>query len=72
MLYRNSSIIDSIFAADQVLRDQGTIGPGKHMIMQGIHLAKGGAHLTHLGDKALGQRGKGDKALLQIHACFSK
>src|SRR5438045_8983265 len=48
VLNRDSGIVNSILAAHQIARHQRTVNPGQYVVMQSIHLAKGGAHLASL------------------------
>jgi hypothetical protein len=67
-----SGVIDTVFAANQVGRDKGTVSPGKHMIVQAIHLAESGPHLSGLYEEPAGNRRKREKAFFEIHAFLAE
>src|SRR3954471_1280145 len=71
-LERNSGVIDSVFPAHQVCRNQRTIHPGKNVIMHQIDFAECGTHFADFGDKTRGQRGKRYISLLKVYAFFSE
>ena len=48
---RNPGIVDSIFSTDQIIGDQRPVHPGQHVVVQRVHFAKGGAHLSDLDDE---------------------
>src|ERR1044071_7110906 len=52
--YRNSGIVDTIFAADQVFRHKRTIRPRQHMVVERVDLAERGAHLPTFARKPPG------------------
>ena len=71
-LERKPRVVDSILAADQVLRYQRPVGPGQHVIVQRVHLAEGRAHLADLQMQSGGQGGERKIAFFQIHAVFAE
>ena len=68
--HRESGIVDAILAAHQILGHQRTVGPGKHVIMQGVHFAEGGPHLSDAQLEASGYGGESDKALFEVDSLF--
>ena len=71
-LDRNPSIVDAVFAADQVGGDQWTVNPRQHVIVQSVHLAECRAHLADPGDESCRKSGEGNVTLFEIHALFTK
>src|SRR3954471_1797622 len=72
VLNRESGVIYSVFASHKILRNQRTVHPRQHVIMQRVHLAESRAHLAAFCDKASRQRREGDKSFFQIDARFAK
>src|SRR5215831_9393087 len=72
VLDRDAGIVDSVFTPNQVLGYKRTIYPGKHVIMQRVDLAEGGAHLAGLYHESLGQRSESKETFLEIDSYFSE
>src|SRR5215475_2249525 len=70
-LQRETGIIDAIFAADKIGRNQGTIYPGQHVIVQRVHLSKCRSHLSDLRYEACGKGRESDVAFLEIDSLLS-
>ena len=70
--HRNARVVDAVFAADQVLRDQRAIRPRQDVIVERVDLAEGRAHLADLGQQAAGQLGEGDEPFLEVDAFLAE
>src|SRR5207249_1339632 len=72
VLDRDSGIVNAVFTTYKILIDQRTVYPGQHVIVQGVDLAEGGAHLARLCYKTFRQRSESDETLFQVDAFFAK
>src|SRR5437588_3134189 len=67
-----AGVVDAILASDQIAAHHRPIDPGQHVIVQRIHFAKCGAHLSRLRYDATRKGGEGYESLLQIDALFAE
>ena len=69
---RDPGIVDAVFSAHQILRDQRPIDKWQHVIVHAIDLAKSGSHFAHARHKTARQRRKRDEAFFQVDALLAK
>ena len=65
-------IVNAVFAAGEILGDEGAIGPRQDMIVERVDLTEGGAHFADLQLQGSRQRGEGEVALSRSTPCSPK
>ena len=61
---RDPGVGHAVFAAEETLAHEGPVDEGKDVVVLGVDLAEGVAHLPRLQEKAAREGGKGDERLL--------
>ena len=69
---RDARIVDPIFAAHQILRDQRPVGPRKHVVVQSVDLAERRAHLADSHQQSPRQRRERHVAFLEADTFFAE
>ena len=70
--HRDARVVDAIFAADEVQRDERPIGPRQHVVVHRVDLAERGAHLSDLCQQPARQRRQCGVAFLERDALLAK
>src|SRR6267378_7216176 len=68
----DAGIVDTIFAADEIVGHQRPVNERQRVIMDGVDLAEFGAHLANFQKEPCGKRSKGDVTFLDIYARFAE
>src|SRR5262249_18369953 len=69
---RDSRVVNSVFASDEVVRHQRAIDVRKSVVVNRIYFAEFSTHLADLHQQTGRERGEGEIALLNVHAFFAK
>ena len=65
-------IVDPVFAADEVVDDERTIGPRQHVVVQAVHLAERRAHLADFRQEPARQRRERQESFLDADAFLAE
>src|SRR5882724_5828517 len=69
---REAGIIDTVFAADEIVGDKRAVDVLKSVIVDGVDLAKFGAHFADFEKQSRGKRSEGDVSFFDVHAGFAE
>src|SRR5207245_2023479 len=69
---RQAGIIDTVFAADEIVGDKRAVDVLKSVIVDGVDLAKFGAHFANFEKQSRGKRSEGDVGFFDVHAGFAE
>src|SRR6266446_630806 len=69
---RDAGIVDTVFAADEIVGHQRPVNERQGVIVDGVDLAEFGAHLADFQKESSRKRSKGDITFLDVYAGFAK